>query len=254
MALSAPWRWSFHSAAPTQEVKNNLANANGEANQLLTQAQRQDFQQAQAQQQAGWIAVDTQALVSTAQTIVSAIEAGASSALTHVEGWVGALGSWVENHPLNAALTGASLTPIAGNFIAAGDDAYHGHWGWALVNVGFVALDFDGMGEAEAAARVAKDVAEDAVKATAENAAKMEIHHLLPQEFASYFRAKGLDPEDYTIELRQDVHRLKPNGLHAGLRLQSWNGQWKQWITAHPEAREGAILRELAKLREQFGI
>ena len=319
MALSAPWRWSFHSAAATQEVKSNLANARAEANQLLTQAQQvlqtnlqsagamdteldgqlqdaisnakntnsanastvgtalttyenavatrsaeqqqftqaqlADFQQAQAQQRASWVQTDSQDFTSIAHTIVTDIESGAGWVWGHVTGWGGSLGSWVENHPTNAALTGASLTPIAGNFIAAGDDAFHGHWGWALVDVGFVALDFDGMGEAEAAARVAKDVAEDAVKATAENAAKMEIHHLLPQEFASYFKAKGLDPEDYTIQLRRDIHRLKPNGLHAGPRLQSWNGQWEQFFEAHqwnPSKEE--ILDELAKLRKQFGI
>ncbi len=151
--------------------ENAVATRSAEQQQF-TQAQRADFQQAQAQQKASWVQTDSQNFTSIAHTIVTDLESGAGWVWGHVTGWFGATVSWVENHPLNAALTGASLTPIAGNFIAATDDAFHGHWGWALVDVGFVALDFDGMGEAEAAARVAKDVAEDAVKAAAENAVR----------------------------------------------------------------------------------
>ena len=234
--------------------ENAVATRSAEQQQF-TQAQLADFQQAQAQQKASWVQTDSQDFTSIAHTIVTDIESGAGWVWGHVTGWFGATVSWVENHPLNAALTGASLTPIAGNFIAATDDAFHGHWGWALVDVGFVALDCDGMGEAEAAARVAKDVAEDAVKAAAENAAKMEIHHLLPQQFAVFFERVGLDPQDYTMELSASDHRLKPNGIHVGLRPESWNGQWKQFFESHGlNYTKQDVLDQLANMKHEFGI
>ena len=124
------------------------------------------------------------------------------------------------------------------------------------MDVGFVALDWDGLGEAEAAARVTKDVAEDAVKATAENAAKMEIHHLLPQSqnLKPFFERAGLNIEDWTTPLRKDLHTLKPLGIHAGKFEESWNGQWQQFFTKFPNANKQQILDQLAKMRKEFGI
>ena len=108
--------------------ENAVATRSAEQQQF-TQAQLADFQQAQAQQKASWVQTDSQNFTSIAHTVVTDIESSAEWVGGRVMGWFGSLGSWVENHPLNAALTGASLTPIAGNFIAATDDAFHGHWG-----------------------------------------------------------------------------------------------------------------------------
>ena len=64
------------------------------------------------------------------------------------------------------AITGASLIPVYGNYIAATNDFYHGHWGWGIVDIGAILLDESGAGEVEAAGRTVKNLAEDAAKAT----------------------------------------------------------------------------------------
>jgi hypothetical protein len=62
------------------------------------------------------------------------------------------------------ALGAASLIPVVGNYIAAGSDIAHGHYVWAVVDVGAILLDEFGVGEGEAALRVGVNIAEDAEK------------------------------------------------------------------------------------------
>jgi intein/homing endonuclease len=79
-----------------------------------------------------------------------------------------------------------------------------------------------------------------------------ERHHLLPQEFGKFFKAKGFDIGKYVIDLPRWQHRLKPWGLHTGPN--SWNAMWDAWIAANPRATPEMILQELARLRMLFGI
>jgi hypothetical protein len=82
----------------------------------------------------------------------------------------------------------------------------------------------------------------------------MEVHHLLPREFQPFFKAAGLEMEDYTIKLDRAAHRLKAgNGVHT-IAGGDWNGVWEKWIAQNPGARKNAILKQLSKMRKQFGI
>ncbi len=89
---------------------------------------------------------------------------------------------------------------------------------------------------------------EEAVKAAD------ELHHLLPRQFADLFKARGLDPEEFTIRLPKDLHRLTPGGIHTGPFEKSWNGQWENFFKQTLNPSREQILDQLVKMRKAFRI
>ncbi len=49
-----------------------------------------------------------------------------------------------------------------------------------------------------------------------------------------------------------DLHRLKPNGLHTG--ADNWNKQWRQFFEAHPQSQAEEILGQLEGMMKKFGL
>jgi RHS repeat-associated protein len=84
----------------------------------------------------------------------------------------------------------------------------------------------------------------------------IELHHLLPQSkrLAPFFKRAGLNIEDFKLPLDKAKHRLRPNGIHTGPSEESWNGTWESFFKANPGATKQAILDQLAKMRNDFGI
>ena len=84
----------------------------------------------------------------------------------------------------------------------------------------------------------------------------IDQHHLLPQskDLKPFFERAGLDIEDYKIPLDRAAHRFLPDGIHTGPSEESWNGVWKQFFKDNPNASKGEILKQLAKMRKDFGI
>jgi hypothetical protein len=88
-------------------------------------------------------------------------------------------------------------------------------------------------------------------------AAQMETHHLLPKanEFAALFRRAGLDISKYTIRIPKGMHRLRPDGIHTGVRSQSWNGAWERFFEARgPDVNADEILEHLLRMMTDFGL
>jgi RHS repeat-associated protein len=83
---------------------------------------------------------------------------------------------------------------------------------------------------------------------------EIEGHHLLPLQFEDRFRKVGLDPGKFRIPLPKDVHRLKPGGIHAGPREDSWNGCWKKFFEQNRNPSLQDVLDQLSKMRGEFGI
>ncbi len=82
----------------------------------------------------------------------------------------------------------------------------------------------------------------------ARKAEEDEVHHLLPRQFAAVFKKVGLNIEDYTINLDKATHRLKPDGIHAGPRAESWNGVWDAFIKeAKGKLTKEDVLAQLTK-------
>ncbi len=82
-----------------------------------------------------------------------------------------------------------------------------------------------------------------------------EAHHLLPQaqRFRKFFERAGLDIEDFKIPLDRAKHRLKPDGVHTNSGG-NWNRVWDNFFEANPNATKGQILRQLDRMRKDFGI
>jgi hypothetical protein len=104
----------------------------------------------------------------------------------------------------------------------------------------------------EAAERIVMDVGE---KEALQTGSEIEMHHLLPQakRFRKYFENTGLDVEDYQIPLEKWRHRLKPYGVHTNSGG-NWNKVWKQFFKDFPKANKEQILKQLNKMRKDFGI
>ncbi len=106
----------------------------------------------------------------------------------------------------------------------------------------------------QAAQKFANEAVEGTEKAVL-NAAKTEMHHLLPQakRFRKHFERAGLDVEDFKIPLDKAKHRLKPNGIHTN-GGGNWNKAWDKFFRDNPAANKDLILDYLRKLRGEFGI
>ncbi len=85
-------------------------------------------------------------------------------------------------------------------------------------------------------------------------AGNTERHHLFPREFANEFRARGIDIEQFVIDLDKGRHRLTPDGIHTGPRGESWNGVWKKFFNDNARATRQDIFDQLTKMRKDFGV
>jgi predicted lipoprotein DUF2380 len=81
----------------------------------------------------------------------------------------------------------------------------------------------------------------------------IEDHHELPRQFRDKFERAGLDIEKYTKEVPRDAHRLKPGGIHAR-GSEGWNQEWGRFFEKFPNATKQQILKQLDKMRSDFGL
>lgn len=75
-------------------------------------------------------------------------------------------------------------------------------------------------------------------------------HHLLPIQFADKFRARGLEPNEFTLWLDGDFHQVihGKGGTIAG----SWNGAWHDFFRRKPDATRDEILLEYSLILKRF--
>lgn len=77
-----------------------------------------------------------------------------------------------------------------------------------------------------------------------------ENHHRLPQQFAPWFNARGLNPEDYTQDMPMQWHRGEDIGIHN----QGYNADWQSFIQQYPDATPQQILQQLNYLENHYGF
>jgi hypothetical protein len=136
----------------------------------------------------------------------------------------------------------------------AGDllrDEFNDPWFWAaLMTRGKTQKTKKVLDEAE------KRGSAEVRKATAAARKIIEQHHQLPQALEKNFKRAGLDIEKFKIPLSREKHRLrrggKPFGLHTG--PDNWNKAWEDYFNANPEAKRDQILKQLDKMRKDFGL
>jgi hypothetical protein len=72
--------------------------------------------------------------------------------------------------------------------------------------------------------------------------------------FSRFFSDRGLNIEDYTMEVSAGTHRLGPDALHRGPGEENWNGAWRQWINKHPDASKEEVIEQLNNMKLEFGL
>jgi RHS repeat-associated protein len=81
----------------------------------------------------------------------------------------------------------------------------------------------------------------------------VEVHHLLPQEFESWFRRQGIqniNDKRFLIPLARGSHK----NLHGKGGMPSWNAVWREFQIIYPNATPKQILRQLQHMRKNFGV
>ncbi len=81
----------------------------------------------------------------------------------------------------------------------------------------------------------------------------MEEHHLLPRQFRDFFEKAGLNIDDFKLALDARKHRLRPNGVHTS-SAGDWNGVWEDFFENNANATSEEILKQLEKMKVDFGL
>jgi len=175
--------------------------------------------------------------------------------------------------------------------VSGGKDIYQGiksgNWWQVALGVGSIILDVATLGGSslvkgvvktavkEGAELIIKEEAEQVVKklVTREVAirevAKKEIvtheteqllleapkilhkHHIFPQQFRGWFKAKGIMIDEWCVQVGKDLH-LKI--LHAGAKGGVWNERWIKFMAENPKASASQIFKFGEDLLHEFGL
>lgn len=77
---------------------------------------------------------------------------------------------------------------------------------------------------------------------------KVEIHHLYPQEFKIFFESKGINVDDYGINLTKELHRgANINSFHGT----QWNKEWRDYILNNKNASKNSLEKQLKLMLEK---
>jgi uncharacterized lipoprotein (TIGR02269 family) len=79
----------------------------------------------------------------------------------------------------------------------------------------------------------------------------LEKHHIFPQEFAEWFKAKDINHHAFTIRLPKSFHTWLHSG---GPRGGQWNEAWRQFRKTNDGAGPEEIWRFAGELMSRFGV
>ena len=74
------------------------------------------------------------------------------------------------------------------------------------------------------------------------------LHHVLPQEFRAWFKAKprGIDIDAYAVQLDQ--------GVHDATHMAGWNPEWRAWIKANQNATVEEVWAFARKMMDKYKL
>ncbi|MEU1081574.1 SpvB/TcaC N-terminal domain-containing protein [Streptomyces sp. NPDC005908] len=72
------------------------------------------------------------------------------------------------------------------------------------------------------------------------------LHHVLPQEFRKFFKARGIDVDDYVVKITE--------GEHSAIHSMKWNPKWKAWIDQNPNATVEEVWAFARKMMDEFKL
>lgn len=88
-----------------------------------------------------------------------------------------------------------------------------------------------------------------------EGASKLADHHIFPQQFREFFKARRVDVDKFTITVAHDTTHLK--GIHGrglGNMPGRWNQRWAEFIKNNPSASPKDVYQFAGKLLDEFGL
>ena len=87
---------------------------------------------------------------------------------------------------------------------------------------------------------------------------RQEVMHYLPKQHAEFFKAAGIEIEDYTGCVYKGPHRLKAEkGMHTNqpeYDWENWNKQWTIFRRKNPQAGVEEIERQLRKMMFEHAL
>ena len=72
------------------------------------------------------------------------------------------------------------------------------------------------------------------------------LHHLLPQEYRDWFAERGIDVDDFTVNLSE--------GDHSALHTMKWNEEWEKFIDANPGATPDDVWNKMDDMMKKYKI
>jgi RHS repeat-associated protein len=79
-------------------------------------------------------------------------------------------------------------------------------------------------------------------------------HHIFPQKFGKFFKSKGIEIDNFTIELTESVHLKGVHGRGLAELPGRWNSRWEEFITKNPGASPKEIYQFGGKLMDEYGL
>ena len=85
---------------------------------------------------------------------------------------------------------------------------------------------------------------------------KKADHHIFPQQFKKYFSERGINIDDYTISIDQQVTHLKAvhGAGNLGEKPGRWNQHWAEWISKNPDATQKEIFQRAGEMLRSFNL
>jgi hypothetical protein len=73
-----------------------------------------------------------------------------------------------------------------------------------------------------------------------------ELHHILPQQYRSYFEGAGMNIDEVTAELPQSIHQAAHDV--------GWNESWGTFINQNPNASASEITAQASSMLQEYGL
>lgn len=85
---------------------------------------------------------------------------------------------------------------------------------------------------------------------------KKADHHIFPQQFKKYFSSKGINIDNYTISIDQQITHLKAvhGSGNLGEKPGHWNQQWAEWIRNNPNASRKEVYQRGGEMLQLFNL
>ncbi|WP_230353967.1 RHS repeat-associated core domain-containing protein [Lelliottia sp. WAP21] len=85
-------------------------------------------------------------------------------------------------------------------------------------------------------------------------APKLMDHHIFPQQFKSFFKARGINIHEHTITIGETNHLKGLHGKGLGNMPGKWNKRWEDFIDKNPNATAKDIYQYAGKLMDEYGL